>query len=202
MSFLRNLGGALADKNRLMAVLPKIVIFSVIAGGLLLIALSILPNWGALSEKVASLGAANSELMELTRYQEQVPQRLRKELSDAQKTLTEDLHLLLTRSEATEVLDKLYRYARLSGVEIVSLTQKEGPEIEKEAPYEIEKFGLQARGDLPRLMDLVSRTEKGVASPALLLGSVRIEKAKDSDIHTLTMDLTLYVSIPPEMASP
>jgi len=88
-------------------------------------------------------------------------------------------------------LNKLYRYAIESEVEITDLQTQPNPSEEEKGAYDVGQFRLQASGILHNLVDFVSRIEEA-ALESFVISNVNI--TGDEEQRTLNMNIALYTS--------
>ncbi len=191
MNFLSRLGERIPSGERLYSLLAIVVIIAAALGIIFFIRFSILPQWQTRSELAFQLAAAQQQLVDTERAQEENPDKLREQLEAAQAKLDEASGLFFSESQAAEVLNNLYQYANESGVEITSLQNQPGPEEEKKDIYDVKTFQLQVAGSVPNLIAFMSRI-KEATSESFIISNVNIVEGEK--LHTLTMDITLYTS--------
>ena len=136
MSFLSNLKEHVPSGERLYSLLAFIVIIAIGLGYVFYIRSSILPHLQVRNELTLQLAAAEQQLVQAQRSQEESPEGLEEQLAEAQAALDEAASIFLSEAEAAEVLNRLYQYADESDVEIVSLQERGTGEGEAEAAAE------------------------------------------------------------------
>ncbi len=223
MSFLSNLKEQVPSGERLYSLLALIVIIAIAVGYVLFARFSILPQLQARNELGLQLAAAEQQLVQAQRSQEESPEGLEEQLAEAQAALDEAASIFLSEAEAAEVLNRLYQYADESDVEIVSLqargtgeaevaaeaegegTGEEEAEGAGEVEIEVEVKGEEAKKDTYDVRVFQLQVE---GAPANLIAFVsRIEEttyksfvitnvniAEGEERPVLTMDITLYTS--------
>lgn len=191
MNYLRNWRKYIPAKESLYTLLAIIAMLIIGLGYFLFVRSSIIPPLRARDALSAQLVAAERDLREAEKNKEEIPEQLRQELVAAQATLDAASSIFLSEPQAAEVLNKLYQYARESGVEITSLQNQPGPQPEEKGLYDIRAFQLQAMGDLSRLVDFVTRI-KEAALKSFAITTVNITAGEGT--HNLTMNIILYTS--------
>ncbi len=191
MNYLRNWRQYIPSQERLYALLAVVAMLLIGAGYFLFARTAIIPPLRARDELSSQLATAEKDLREAEQHQGEAPAQLQQEVATAQAKLNEAASIFLSESQAADVLNKLYQYAAESGVEITSLQNQPGPQQEEKAIYDVRAFQLQAVGDLPRLVDFVSRI-KEAALKGFSITTVNIAVGETQ--HTLTMNITLYTS--------
>ena len=197
MSFLSNLKEQVPSGERLYSLLALIVIIAIAVGYVFFARFSILPQLQARNELSLQLAAAEQQLVQAQRSQEESPEGLEKQLAEAQAALDEAASIFLSEAEAAQVLNRLYQYANESGVEIVSLQEQPGIEEgeaeaeEKKDAYDVRVFQVQVEGTPANLIAFVSRIEEA-AYKGFVITNVNI--AEGEEPHVLTVDITLYTS--------
>ena len=141
MSFLSNLKEQVPSGERLYSLLALIVIIAIAVGYVLFARFSILPQLQARNELSLQLAAAEQQLVQAQRSQEESPEGLDEQLAEAQAALEKAASIFLSEAEAAEVLKRLYQYADESDVEIVSLQERGTGEPEVAAEAEGEGTG-------------------------------------------------------------
>ncbi len=197
MSFLSNLKEQVPSGERLYSLLALVVIIAIAVGYVLFARFSILPQLQARNELSLQLAAAEQQLVQAQRSQEESPEGLEEQLAEAQAALDEAASIFLSEAEAAQVLNRLYQYASESGVEIVSLQEQPGIEEgeaeaeEKKDAYDVRVFQVQVEGTPANLIAFVSRIEEA-AYKGFVITNVNI--AEGEEPHVLTVDITLYTS--------
>ena len=190
MNYLQNWREYIPAKERLYPLLAIVAIVVIGLGYFLFINSSIVPQLRLRKELDIQLASAEKELREAEKAKEGAPERLEEQVATAEATLNEVANVFLSESQAAEALNKLYQYASESGVEIINVQTQPSPE-EKKDIYDVRMFRLQVEGALPKLMDFVSRI-KEAAFKSFVITNVNI--AEGEELHSLTMDITLYTS--------
>jgi LysM repeat protein len=190
MNYLQNWREYIPAKERLYPLLAIVAIVVIGLGYFLFINSSIVPQLRLRRELAVRLASAEKELREAEKAKEGAPERLEEQVATAEATLNEAANVFLSESQAAEALNKLYQYASESGVEIINVQTQPSTE-EKKDIYDVRMFQLQVEGALSKLMDFVSRI-KEAAFKSFVITNVNI--AAGEELHTLTMDITLYTS--------
>lgn len=177
--------------ERLYSLLAIGVIAVALMGDIFFVGFSIVPQWQARDELAAQLTSAQQQLLEAQRTQEEDPNKLQEQLEAAQASLEEASNIFFSEPQAAEVLSKLYQYADESGVEVINLQNQPGPEQEEKLVYDVKMFQLQVEGTASNLIAYVSRI-KEASFESFAITNVNITEGEE--LHTLTMDITLYTS--------
>jgi LysM repeat protein len=191
MNYLENWREHIVAKERLYSLLALVVIIAIGFGDFLFVKSFIVPQLRVRKELASQLASAEKDLMGAEKAQEQAPEGLREQVATAQATLNEAANVFLSEAQAAEALNRLYQYASESGVEITDLQTQPSPMEEKKGVYDVRMFRLQVEGALPKLTDFISRI-KEAAFKSFIITNVNITKGEE--LHTLTMDITLYTS--------
>ena len=209
MSFLSNWKEHIPSGERLYSALALVAIVLIGVGYVFFVRFSVLPQLQVRKELTSQLAAAEQQLVEAQRSQEESPEALEQQLAEAQAALDEAASVFLSESEAAEVLNRLHQYASESGVEIVSLQEQPGTpgteegegeaeegegeegKEEKKGAYDVRVFRLQVEGAPSDLIAFVSQIEEA-AYKGFVITNVGI--AEGEERHVLTMDITLYTS--------
>ena len=195
MSLLRGLQSQLARENRSLLIVTIGIIVAALIGNILFIRFFIVPQWETRNELAEQLTALEEEVLNRQAQEPPSAVEIQAELEVTQSRLDALIESLLSEGDAADVLNDLYRYAELSGVEIVEFeSQTETEPVEEDedkAILDINRFRLQAVGDVRRLIDFVTRIEQ-VALNSVDLDNVGI--ADPNGITQLSMEITLYTS--------
>lgn len=177
-----------------------VIIVVVLLGDVLFFTRVVFPQMRANDKLASELAAAEQQLVEAEKVQ-QSPEELQEQLTAAQAALEEKANAFLSESQGAEVLNKLYRYAEESDVEIISLQSEGGaaPEAQEgeeegeggKSAYDVNVFRLQVEGLMRGLMDFISRIEEAKLD-SFAISDVSI--AGGGVNHILTMNVTLYTS--------
>jgi tetratricopeptide (TPR) repeat protein len=114
------------------------------------------------------------------------------QLDQAATQLNEAAALFLTESQAGELLNNLNQYALESGVQLVDLQAQPATQNTEKLVYDLRRFGIQATGSLPQLMDFVVRVRETAVSTVNL---INLNLTGDETTGGLTADLLLYTSL-------
>lgn len=181
-------GRALSGRRpyRLLAVgaIVAAVVADLLLGGLL-----VMPGWRARSDLKAQLDEARRELKGAGASRES-PEELERRLATARAELRGAADLFLSEPRASEVSDRLDRYADQSGVTIVDIQARPDRE-ESRALYDVTSVHLRVEGTVPRLINFASRVREAALKGFTVTG-VNVEESQD--LSTLTMNITLYSS--------
>ena len=181
---------AFLTQTRLFVLLP-IVIFVVV--GLIYVAFfgtSILPSIRNWRNVTARLDAADAALTQALKTKEETPETLSLQVRNVQIAFGESAAFFLAESQAADALSRLYEYAGAAGVEIVHV-QNQISTDETQDVYYLRLFRLEVAGTVPGLLDYVSRIEE-ISYQSYSISNINI--VEKEGLHTLTMDVKVYVS--------
>jgi len=179
----------LMDRQTLLALVAVIVL---VVANILFIRSSILPQWSERRELTSSLASARKELEKARKAQGTSAEDLQKKLDAQKSALSELANRFLTEAQAAEILNNLYQYASESQVEITSLESRAAPpEEEQKDSYTINRYWLEAKGDLPNLLEFMTRI-KEAAFESFVMTDLTI--TEEEERHTLSIGITLYSS--------
>jgi len=191
MDSLRNLRDRLPVVDRL-SLLALVVMIVVGLADVFFVTSYIVPRLKERGDLQSQLVLAQEELDIARKAQAASPDELQKQVEAAQAKLDNVANIFLSDSQASEALNKLYRYAIESEVEITDLqTQPSPSEEEEKGAYDVGQFRLQASGILRNLVDFVSRIEEA-ALESFVISNVNI--TGDEEQRTLNMNIALYTS--------
>jgi len=196
MDYLRNWRDYLPStdrfsRERLYSLLALVVMIVVGLADIFFVRSFIVPRLQDRRELASELAWAEKALMEAKRAQEASPEEFRKEVATAQATLNDVASVFLSDSQAAEALNRLYKYASESQVEITNLQAQPAPKEEEKRAYDVRKFRLQAEGTLPNLIDFTTHIEEA-AFESFVISNVKITEGEEQ--HVLSLDITLYTS--------
>jgi len=191
MDSLRNLRTSieLMDRQTLLALVAVIVLVVV---NILFVRSSILPLWSERRELTSSLASAREELEKARKTLGTSAEDLQKKLEAQKSTLDQLANRFLTEAQATEILNNLYKYANESQVEITRRDSRPAPPAEEQKEsYSVEEYYLEAKGDLPDLVNFLSRIKEATFESFVM---TNLNIAEEEGQHTLSMDIALYSS--------
>ncbi len=178
-------------RENLISVAAIVVLAVVSAGYLIFIVSNLLPRWTQHQELVTQVQAAEQNMRQAEQSQDNVAAALPGQINQAQEQLQQTADTFLNESQAAAILDNIYQYAVLSGVEVADLQALPPTAENKEALYDERAFSLQVNGTVPQLMDFVGRIQE-VALPSVHLDNLVVTELEDRAL--LTMNLHLYTS--------
>ena|GEM_PF-831838 len=190
MDYVRSLQDRIPSVDRL-SLLAVVIMIVVGLADVLFVTSYIVPQLQRRRELASQLVSAEKALEEARRAQAASPDELRKQIEAAQAKLDNVASIFLSDSQVSEALNKLYRYATESQVEITDLQTQPTPPEEEKAAYDVKKFRLQASGSLRNLVSFVSRIEEA-ALESFVISNVTI--TGDGEQRTLNMNIALYTS--------
>lgn len=179
----------LMDRQTLLALVAVIVLVVV---NILFVRSSILPLWSERRELTSSLASAREELEKARKTLGTSAEDLQKKLEAQKSTLDQLANRFLTEAQATEILNNLYKYANESQVEITRRDSRPAPPAEEQKEsYSVEEYYLEAKGDLPDLVNFLSRIKEATFESFVM---TNLNIAEEEGQHTLSMDIALYSS--------
>ena len=128
MDYLRDWRERIPTGTRLYTFLAIAVIAVIGLGYLLFVSSSIVPQLQARRELASQLTMAERDLLEAQTSQGGASEGLVQQVATAQARVDAAAGVFLSESEAADVLNSLYQYARESGVEITDLQTQPSPE--------------------------------------------------------------------------
>lgn len=191
MNVLPDLRELVADRERLAALVAVVVAVLIVIGELLFVVFSILPQMRSRTDLIPQVASAEQELRNAQEAQAILPEQLKQEVATAEAALSDATSSFFSEEQAADILNRLYRYADDSGVEITDLRAQPGPKPKEKSVYDVKTLRIQVTGPLPQLMDFVSRIEEATY-PTFVITNVNISSTEGT--HVLTMDITLYTS--------
>lgn len=198
MSTWRDIQSNLSERDRLLFVIAISLTVVAVLGNLILLGGVLYPRWQRWQEVNELLSQARQQLQLAPREQEGLtPADVRAEIEAAQAELMDQASIFMSEEEAAEALNRLYRYADETGVNILSVQLETAPEMEPaedgEAStlYAMRIFRLEAQGRTNRLLDFLGQIEES-AFPGYDVANVTLE-AGESDAG-LIFNVTLYTS--------
>ena len=193
MDSLKNLKISLPDKDRVVALLPLVLIGVLLVGYLVFTVVSYLPQTRTLKEKSAKLERVKKQLIAAEAARRDTSATLKEQAAAAEASVFEEAAGFMSPSEAAEALGNIYEYAGESGVRIVSLQAQADKGDEKNLAYETQTFQVQAEGTVPSLLSFVRRIEEVVTFKTYIIRDVRIAEA-GGPYAILGMNIVLYTS--------
>jgi tetratricopeptide (TPR) repeat protein len=190
MDYVRNLRDRIPAVDRL-SLLALVVMIVVGLADVFFVTRLIVPPLQERSDLQSQLALAKEDLDTARKAQESTPDELRKQVEAAQAKLDDVAAVFLSDSQASEALNRLYRYAIESEVEITDLQTQPTPSEEEKSAYDVRRFRLQASAILRNLVDFVSRIEEA-ALESFVISDVNITDAGEQS--TLDMNIALYTS--------
>lgn len=210
--------------ERLLALLPLVMItFLGLAFGLLT-ALGVVPAVQARSARLAQLPAAERALQAAQATQAAIPGQVQATIDQAAERLARAGDHFLSESAAANALNSLYQYAQASGVTIAEIqNQTNLPDLDATtsltSTHTMRTLGLRATGEMPNLINFVARIREsrqsgfvltnlriGVASTAATTTDATARTssrnatptptspANSPALYTATMNINLYTS--------
>jgi Tfp pilus assembly protein PilO len=178
--------------ERLLRLLPLLIILMAIMGLTLFAIRSVLPAWRdyeALATAVATQELVVETLIAAQNDNDNLA-ILERQISSVEEDLQAASSIFLTEAEAEEVLNRLYGYAYSRGVRIVNL-QAQPPATAVAAPYDTTIMQLQVNGGVANLIDFIAHVREA-SLPSVNIETMNVVRSGDQ--ATLTMVLLLYTS--------
>jgi Tfp pilus assembly protein PilO len=159
MDYISNLRDRISVVDRV-SLLALVAVIVLVLANVLFVALYIVPRWQEKGDLATQVAADQKKLDEALKAKETSPVELQKQVEAAQTKLDSVASFFLSDSQASEVLENLYRYAIESQVEITDLQVQPTLSEEQKEAYEVQQYRLQASGLLYNLVDFVSQIEE------------------------------------------
>ncbi|MCC9077391.1 type 4a pilus biogenesis protein PilO [Litorilinea aerophila] len=166
--------------------------------GLLLLAilvfllLVLMPAVQTRQSLIAQLTEQEETLAHLKEERARQPVELAEKLAAVQARVEEMAGRLLSESQAIQLMDRLYTYARSAGVTIVTVEARPASTPAIQELFAERVFGLQVRGSFSNLLDFLGRIQES-NSDGVVISNVAITQGTDSQA-LLTMDVTVWSS--------
>jgi len=171
---------------------PWLAIGAAAACCVALVALALVPSWKAVREQEAALVAARQEVEARQATADLMARTLQGELEKTLAANAQVTDALLSRSETTEILNRLYQEAQAGGVQVTALRTQPGPQDSETAPYQVRNLQLSATGTLPGLLGMISRVQEANPDAALIFENLQAESGTSGG--TMTVSISLYTS--------
>jgi len=192
VNLLRNWRAYLPKGERLYLLLGGLFIALLALALFVYVALALVPNVRIRGELIGVVATAEQALQAEVAAQAAAPATLQAQIATAQAQVDEAAAAFLSETQAVEALDRLYQYARESGVTIVELQAQPAPEPEAvEGVSSLIAFGLRMTGEAPRLMNFLARLRETALS-GFVITNVNI--AEEEDESVASMNVALYTS--------
>ena len=195
MNMLRDLDFNLPDRNRLLFLVAIGLSVAALLGNLLLLAGVLYPRWQQWQEANEALSEARRQLQLVQREQEsQTPERVRADIEAARAELAEQAAVFLGEEEAAAALDRLYRYADETEINILSIESDAAtpPEVEGTSTlYSVQTFRLEAQGETNHLLNFLGQIEE---SAYLGFNVTNVTLDAGALPATFSFDVLLYTS--------
>lgn len=180
----------LPERERLWHLVAGTVTIVALLGDIILFFFFVIPQSRRLETLRTQVVEAQRALGDLERTQEITPADARAMIAAAQVALLEEATLFLSETEAAEMVNRLYGYAEVSDVEVVSIQSRSVSQPPRDF-YGVEAFRLQVAGPVRELLAFVGRLDAGTPGSVLLRD---IDIAWGGNASLLTLDLLLYTS--------
>lgn len=172
---------------------PFLAMGIALAGCVALTVLVLLPGWQEVITQEDAVIVARQELEARKANAELMERTLNEELDRVRAANEATTDLLLTRQQATDVLNGLYAQAQAGGVEVVDLRAQPTPQQENgEAPYQVRGMRLRATGGLAPLLALLTRVQQAGPPSAVLIENLKVTEG--SPAGEMTADIVLFTS--------
>jgi hypothetical protein len=179
-------------QNNRSSILPLAFIVLIGLGNMMLCSTSIIPQWKAYQDLSTQVKQSEDALknMEARQGGSGDSDALNGQIANAQATLDKASDVFFSVRQADDLMNKLYGYAKESGVEITGLQAQKGGQPVSDL-YDIRVFRIQVEGNFARLMNFVARIREAAAA-SFNIDNLKISRGESND--TLTMDVVAYVS--------
>ncbi len=196
MSMLRDLDPNLPERDRLLFPIAVGLSVAALLGNLLLLGGVLYPRWQQWQEVNERLTETRRQLQVAQREQERwTPEQVRADIEATRAELTEAAAtVFLGEDEAAAALDRLYRYADETEVNILSIQSDAVPlpEIEDTSTlYSVQTFRLETQGETHNLLDLLGQLEE---TAYLGFNVTNVKLQAGASIDSLIFDVILYTS--------
>ncbi len=173
-------------------------LFGFALAGLLMLAilafllLALMPAAQTRQNLILQLTEQEETLARLEEERARQPAELAEKLAEAQARVEELAGRLLSESQAIQLTDRLYAYARSAGVTIVTVEARPATTPAIQELFAERVFGLQVRGNFANLLDFLGRIQES-DSDGVVISNVAITQEAESQA-LLTMDVTIWSS--------
>ena len=183
-------------RDRLLRLLPILIILMTIFGLVLYSVRFLLPEWQ--TYEVLSSGVSTQQAAIETQVAAQDNSDslviLQSQVERVQTQLHENSTIFLTRAEADEVLNRLYSYAYARGVRVIQLqsqSSSQGTPTSEASAYETMVLQLQVNGPVANLMDFIAHIREA-SLLGVSIGTIGVNRAEGET--SLTMTVYIYTS--------
>ena len=193
MSFLSELKAEISERGQLLVALAIGIIVISVLGDLVLIGVSVSPKWQVWTQVSERLIQAQEHLA-LAEHQQQgrTVEQTESEIAEVEQKLRERGDTFLSKAEAAEALNHVYRYADETGVGITRLEGRPADQEEDGSPlYDLRTFDVEANGSIEALINFMGSIEES-AHPGFIVTGVDIGATEDGP--GLRMTILLYTS--------
>ncbi len=180
----------LPERERLWHLIAGAVTIVALLGDIILFFFFVIPQSRRLESLTEQVAVARRELERVERTQAVTPADARAMIAEAQIALLEEASLFLSETEAAEMVNRLYGYAGVDGVDVVSIQSRPVSQPARDF-YGVEAFRLQVTGPVRDLLGFVARVDAGTPGSVLLRD---VDIAWGGNASLLTLDLLLYTS--------
>lgn len=191
MNALQNWRGYLPAKERLFLLLAVLIIVLLALGIFFFVAFSLVPKVGTRGELIGVVATAEQNLVAAEQTYAAAPASVRADIATADARLATAASAFLSESQATAALDRLYQYARESGVSIIELKAQPSLQTDPASVYRLITFGLRVTGAFPNMINFLARMRETALS-GFALTNVTI--TAETDAALASMNVALYTS--------
>ncbi len=167
-------------------------------GDLILLGGFVYPRWRRRQEVNALLSRARVQLETMRlEYEHRTPEEVQADIEAARAELAEQAAVLLSEEEAAETLNRLYRHADETGVNILSIESDIDLGEDASVPavtstlYTVRFFHLEARAPTDSLLDFLGKIEE-TARVGFSVTNVTLDAT--SSPASLALDVILYTA--------
>ena len=180
----------LPERERLWHLAAGTVTIVALLGDIILFFFFVIPQSRRLETLTEQVAVARQELEQVERTQVVTPADARAMIAAAQSALLEEATLFLSETEAAEMVNRLYGYAEVSDVEVVSIQSRPVAQPTRDF-YAVQAFRLQVAGTVRDLLGFVARVAAGTPGSVLMRD---MDVTRGGSASLLTLDLLLYTS--------
>ncbi|MCA9973985.1 MAG: hypothetical protein KC425_27425, partial [Anaerolineales bacterium] len=188
MDTLYDIRDTIRDNLTTVAAVVLLAVISV--GYFVLIFNTLLPGWQQNRALAAQVQAAQQSIRQAQQGNQDAPAVLQMQLETAASQLNTAADRFLSENQAAEILDNVYQYAALSGVEVANL-QAVAPATTASPLVSERAFALQVNGRIPQLIGFIGRFQESTL-PTVNLTDVSVTQLDAG--AALSLVLRLYTS--------
>ena len=186
------LSRVLLDRALIRRLAPYLAIAAAVALCATVATVLLLRGWRAIRGQEDVVFAVRQELETHKANAELMERSLTEELDEVRSANEQTARLLLSRQQATEVLNGLYAQAEAGGVQVMDLRSQPSPQDSGLASYQVRNLRLRATGNLPPLLALVTRVQQ--AAPAATVLIENLTATEGAQTGEMSVDILLFMA--------